>query len=156
MATYEAKVTWRLAEGDDFLGGRYSRAHDLAFDAGLVVAGSASAHVVGPRWSRPDAVDPEEAFVASLSACHMLWFLHKARDAGFVVAVYEDAAVGAMTPDADGQPWMSRVELRPVVRFAGAAPSPEALTALHHAAHEDCYIARSVRTEVVVRTEPAA
>jgi organic hydroperoxide reductase OsmC/OhrA len=93
-------------------------------------------------------VDPEEAFVASLSSCHLLWFLDHARQRGLVVERYEDQAVGVMTRNDRGKMWMSRVTLRPAVTFAGRQPEPAELAAVHHAAHEDCFIAASVRTEV--------
>lgn len=150
MASYRATVDWALAPGEDFPAGRYSRAHTLSFDGGTVVAGSASPQVVRAPWSDEAAVDPEEAFVASLSACHMLWFLHKAREAGLDVVRYRDEADGVMARDAGGRMAMTKVTLRPHIVFNGNPPSTAALEALHHAAHEDCFIANSVKTEVTV------
>jgi len=150
MATYRASVDWRLAEGEDFLAGRYSRGHDLAFDGGTTVPGTASPHVVGNKWSVAGAVDPEQMLVASISACHMLTFLHRARLAGFAVTSYADAAEGVMSEIAPGRQAVTKVTLRPIIDWAGAAPDAETLDRLHHEAHEECFIANSVKTEVVV------
>ena len=150
MFGHRAQVAWALGDGEDFLRGRYSRAHELAFDAPITLAGSASPHVVPRPWSTEAAVDPEEMLVAALAACHMLSFLQAARDAKIVVTAYRDAAEGTMTKDDDGRWWVSRVVLRPVIAFAEADPPADQLAALHHAAHEMCFIANSVKTEVVV------
>jgi organic hydroperoxide reductase OsmC/OhrA len=151
MSHYVATIDWSLtAEPEDFLKGRYSRAHSIAFDGGVTIPGSPSPGVVPAPWSDPSAVDPEEMLVAALSNCHMLTFLHKAREAGFVVASYRDEAVGVMRKTAQGKIAVTRVTLRPLIAFEGAAPDAAALEALHHAAHEDCFIANSVNTEVVV------
>ena len=101
MATYTADVNWTLEEGEDFLRGRYSRGHTVSFDGGVEVAASASPHVVG-KWAVGEAVDPEEMLVAALASCHMLSFLHVAREAGFTVAGYRDHAEGVMTKIAPG------------------------------------------------------
>jgi organic hydroperoxide reductase OsmC/OhrA len=150
MARYTATVDWRLGEGEDFLKGRYSRGHTLAFDGGVTAPGSASAHVVGNRWSVEAAVDPEEMLVAALSACHMLTFLHKARLAGYCVLAYRDDAEGLMESIGVGRMAVTRVTLRPTITYAGAAPDQAERDALHHAAHEECFIANSVTTEVTV------
>lgn len=156
MASYRATVDWALAPGEDFPAGRYSRAHTLSFDGGTVVPGSASPQVVRAPWSHEAAVDPEEAFVASLSACHMLWFLHIARDAGLTVASYRDEAEGVMERNEGGKLAMTKVTLRPHIVFQGAQPSARAVDDLHHRAHEDCFIANSVKTEVVIASRHAA
>ncbi|HYJ82221.1 MAG TPA: OsmC family protein [Allosphingosinicella sp.] len=148
MADYLATVEWRSDGG--FREGRYSRAHSLSFDGGAVVLGSASPHVVPEPMSDPAGVDPEEALVASVSACHMLWFLHLARDSGFEIAAYRDEARGTMGRDGSGRMAMTRIVLRPEIEFAGDAPAAEALDRLHHEAHERCFIANSLRTEIVV------
>lgn len=148
MADYLATVEWR--SGGGFREGRYSRAHSLSFDGGAVVPGSASPHVVPPPLSDPAGVDPEEALVASVSSCHMLWFLHLARDSGLDVAAYRDEARGTMGRDDRGRMAMNRIVLRPEIEFAGDAPDAEALARLHHEAHERCFIANSLRTEIVV------
>ncbi|HEY3694375.1 OsmC family protein [Phenylobacterium sp.] len=150
MPRHTASVAWALGGGEDFVRGRYSRAHTVAFDSGLSVPGSASPHVVPGPWSVEAAVDPEEMLVAALAACHMLSFLHVAREAGFVVTAYRDEAEGAMEKTADGRWWVARVALRPAVDYAGPAPGAAAAAALHHAAHQTCFIANSVRTEVIV------
>ncbi|HEX6866804.1 MAG TPA: OsmC family protein [Caulobacteraceae bacterium] len=155
MAIYTATVDWRLDDGDDFAAGRYSRAHRLTFDHGVTLAGTASPHIVPEPWSDPKGVDPEEAFVAALSACHMLWFLHLAQRAGFVVASYRDAAEGVMQKNAAGKLAMTKVELKPYIVFKGNQPSPEAALDLHHRAHDECFIANSVTTEVVITPQAA-
>ena len=152
---YTATVAWTRDPAEDFGRGRYSRRHGWRFDGGIALAASASPSVVPKPWSAEDAVDPEEAFVASLSSCHMLTFLDLARRAGFVVDGYEDTAEGAMEKNAEGRVWISVVTLRPRIAFSGEKqPSPADLDRLHHDAHELCFIANSVRTEI--RVEPAA
>jgi organic hydroperoxide reductase OsmC/OhrA len=148
MADHLATVEWR-SDGR-FREGGYSRAHRLGFDGGAVVPGSSSPHVVPAPMSDPAGVDPEEALVASASACHMLWFLHVARDSGLDVAAYRDSARGTMAKDERGRMAMTRIVLRPEIEFAGYAPSAAALAELHHEAHERCFIANSLRTEIVV------
>ena len=152
MSTYSAEVLWERQDGD-FLGNRYSRRHLLRFDGGLEVPGSSSPHVVPLPLSDASALDPEEAFVASLSSCHMLWFLSIAAKRRFCVDRYLDAATGIMAKNAEGKMAMTVVTLRPEVTFSGERrPTREELAQLHHAAHEACFIANSVRTEV--RCEP--
>jgi organic hydroperoxide reductase OsmC/OhrA len=148
MGEYRATVEW-AGEGD-FAGGRYSRAHHWRFDGGAEVPASASPQVVPLPFSDPAGVDPEEALVASASSCHMLWFLHLARDAGLVVTRYLDEAVGHIGKDEGGRTAFTRIVLRPRIDFAGAAPDPEALARLHHGAHDSCFIANTLRCEVVV------
>ncbi|HEX2224185.1 MAG TPA: OsmC family protein [Thermoanaerobaculia bacterium] len=152
MAEYAATILWDR-KGAPFLDNRYSRAHLWRFDGGVEVPGSSSPHVVPPPLSDPGAVDPEEAFVASLSSCHMLWFLSLAAKQGFVAEHYEDRASGVMARNPEGRLAMTVVTLRPAVSFAGdRQPTREELDALHHQAHEECFIASSVKTEV--RCEP--
>ena len=152
MSTYRATIDWRL-EGD-FKSRRYSRAHALHFDGGLTIAGSSSPQVVPLPWSREGALDPEAAFTAAIASCHMLWFLDLASRAGFVVEGYRDAAEGTLAKGADGRVQMTRVVLRPNAGFAGPRhPTAAELADLHHRAHEECFIANSVKTEIVV--EPA-
>jgi organic hydroperoxide reductase OsmC/OhrA len=153
MSGHRATIEWRL--DGDFLARRYSRAHTLSFDGGLTVPGSASPHVVPLPFSREDALDPEAAFTASLSSCHMLWFLDFAARAGFEALAYHDEAEGILDRDADGKTAMTKVVLRPAVQFSGAkTPMAEELAALHHRAHAACFIANSVKTEVVVEPRP--
>ncbi|MBL8531671.1 MAG: OsmC family protein [Hyphomonadaceae bacterium] len=150
MAAYTATVTWQRGE-DDFAGNKYSRAHDIAFDGGITVLGSASPQVVRAPLSREDAVDPEEMLVASLSACHMLWFLDFARRGGYVVDAYEDRAEGVMGKDDRGKIAVTQVKLRPHVLWGGdKQPTPEELRELHHKSHEACFIANSFRGDVAI------
>jgi len=155
MAAYTATIDWTLKPGEDFAAGRYSRLHSIAFDGGITIPGSASPSVVPLPWSVAEAVDPEEMLVAALSNCHMLTFLHKAREAGFVVTAYRDQAQGVMRKTVEGKIALTRVTLRPVIAFDGRSPDAAQLQALHHAAHEDCFIASSVKTEVVIEATPA-
>jgi organic hydroperoxide reductase OsmC/OhrA len=147
MGSYTASVAWQR-NGAAFTDNKYSRAHEWRFDGGAVVRGSSSPHVVRAPFSDPSAVDPEEAFVASLSSCHMLWFLSLAARRGFVVERYEDQAVGVMAKNEAGKEAMTVVTLRPKVTFAGREPERPELEALHHEAHEECFIASSVKTDV--------
>ena len=149
MSKHLASVDWVL-EGD-FLARRYSRAHVIGFDGGVQVAGSASPSVVPAPYSKADAVDPEAALTASLAACHMLWFLDFAAQAGFVATAYRDEAEGVLAKDSEGKMAMTRVTLRPRITFAeGRAPARKELEALHHKAHEACFIANSIKSEVVI------
>ena len=146
MASYTADVLWTLQPGEDFAKGRYSRGHTVSFDGGIVVPGSASPHVVG-KWAVADAVDPEEMLVAAISTCHMMSFLHVVRLAGFVAISYRDHAVGTMETIAPGRMAMTKVVLHPAIEWDGDAPGTTRLEQLHHAAHETCFIANSVKTE---------
>ena len=150
MSTYTATVAWARPAGAVFKDNKYSRAHEWRFDGGVTVPASSSPKVVPPPLSKQDAVDPEEAFVASLASCHMLFFLYHASKAGLVVDQYEDAAVGTMGKDAQGRMAILKVVLRPQVRWSGAAPSAQDLEAMHHRSHEDCFIANSVKSDVLV------
>jgi organic hydroperoxide reductase OsmC/OhrA len=150
MSTYTATIRWSRTGEGDFARGQYSRAHEWAFDGGAVVSAGPSPHVVPDPWGNPAGVDPEEAFVASLSSCHMLFFLDFVRRAGFVVDDYVDEAEGELGKLADGRIAMTRVTLRPRVTWGGDAPDEAALADLHHKAHEACFIASSVTTEVMV------
>jgi organic hydroperoxide reductase OsmC/OhrA len=147
---YTATVAWTRPQGARFTDNRYSRAHEWRFDGGTVVPASSSPWVVPPPLSSTAAVDPEEAFVASLSACHMLFFLFHAAKKGFVIERYEDTAVGTMGKNEDGRTAMLKVVLRPRITWGGNTPSAEEIDAMHHQSHLDCYIANSVKCEVVV------
>jgi organic hydroperoxide reductase OsmC/OhrA len=149
VSKYIADVSWSLRSGEDFPKGRYSRGHSVSFDGGTTIPGSASPHVVG-KWADEAAIDPEEMLVAALSSCHMLSFLHVARLAGFVVAAYADHAEGVMEEVAPGRQAVTKVVLRPKIDWIGFAPEEEKLKRLHHEAHETCFIANSVRTQVAV------
>ena len=150
MPRHIATIRWSNDSAEDFAKGRYVRAHEWAFDGGQVVRASSSPAVVRPPLSDPFGVDPEEALVAAVSSCHMLWFLDLARRAGFAVASYEDEAEGALEKCADGKVRITRVTLRPRIAFAGDEPDPAALDGLHHQAHEACFIANSITADVVV------
>ena len=149
MSEHVAEVVWERGD-QPFSDNEYSRAYEWRFDGGAVVAGSSAPSVMPVPYATEHGVDPEEAYVAALSACHMLWFLDLARRDGHVIDRYADKAVGAMTRSGDGKMWISCVELHPEIRWAAPGPSDKAVAALHHAAHENCFIANSVKTEVVV------
>jgi organic hydroperoxide reductase OsmC/OhrA len=150
MSSYTAAVRWSRNGAEGFAKGQYSRAHEWAFDGGAVVPASASPHVVPPPWSDEAGVEPEEAFIASLSSCHMLFFLDFARRSGFVIDSYVDEAEGVLEKRADGKMAMSRVTLHPRVTWAGDPPDEAVFSDLHHRAHEACFIANSVTTDVRV------
>lgn len=153
MSTHTAQVAWQRGEHEAFTDQRYSRRHEWRFDGGARVLASASPSVVPQPMSDPAGVDPEEAFVASLSSCHLLWFLSLAAGDGWTVDRYEDAAEGRMGRDAQGRTVITGVTLRPLVRFGGdKRPTEDELHSLHHRAHDACFIANSVRCEV--RCEP--
>lgn len=150
MSAYAATIRWSR-NGQDFTGNRYSRAHIWSFDGGVTVRASSSPHVVPEPMSAADAVDPEEVFVASLSSCHMLWFLWAAASKGYVVDSYDDAAEGVMTRNEEGRTAMTRVTLKPTVRFApGNGPGEAEHASLHEEAHAKCFIAASVKTKVEI------
>jgi len=152
MSHYSAEILWQRGQ-QDFLGNHYSRAHLWRFDGGAEVPASSSPHVVPLPWSDASGVDPEEAFVASLSSCHMLWFLSLAAKQGFQVERYLDKARGVMARNEDGKLAMTEVTRYPDVTFgAERLPSEAQQRALHHQAHEECFIANSVKT--LVRCEP--
>lgn len=150
MSEYSAKVVWNKQSTESFIDNQYSRGHEWQFDGGVTVPASSSPHVVPLPYSVEANVDPEEAFVASLSSCHMLFFLSIAAKRRFVVESYEDNAVGTMEENDEGKVAMTKVTLKPKVRFSGdKIPSREVLEKIHHQSHELCFIANSVKTEVV-------
>jgi organic hydroperoxide reductase OsmC/OhrA len=150
MAQHKATVSWK-SDNEHFLAGKFTRQHSWTFDGGAVVAASASPSVVPAPYSSIEGVDPEEAFVASVSSCHMLTFLHEARKAGFRIDAYHDEAVGEMTKNERGVPWISKVTLHPLIAYGGdKRPTPADEEQLHHKAHDFCFIAQSIKTEVVV------
>ena len=152
MAEHHATITWTTAVPPaDFTRGKYSREHVWSFDGVATVPASASPSVVPAPWSSAAAVDPEEAFVASIASCHMLTFLFLAAKKGFALSSYRDAAVGVMAKGANGVPWVSKVTLRPELAWSGdKRPTAAELAELHHHAHEQCFISNSIKTEVVV------
>ena len=150
MKQFEARLAWRRG-AQPFLDQAYSRAHTWDFDGGLTVPASSSPLSVPLPMSDAAAVDPEEALVAAVSSCHMLFFLSLAAQRGFVVDSYDDPAIGEMDVDADGKMAMTLVRLRPVIAFSGATlPDAAAIASLHHAAHQRCYIANSLKTAIVI------
>ncbi len=149
-----ARIAWQ-SDGE-FASGRYSRRHQWGFDGGTLVVASSSPDVVPVPMSDPAGVDPEEALVASVASCHMLWFLSLAHDAGLVVDSYVDEAEGMMGRIAPGRLALTRIALRPAIAFSGRQPSETELDALHHEAHERCFIANSLKTEVVVEAPVSA
>lgn len=147
---YKAVIDWKLS-GPDFEKGRYSREHIWTFDGGVTIAASASPAIVPAPWSSAANVDPEEAFVAAIASCHMLTFLWLASRDRFTVTSYVDEAVGVMTKNERGALWVSSVTLSPIMVWSGErVPTAEAIAALHHRAHEECFIANSVKTDIRV------
>jgi organic hydroperoxide reductase OsmC/OhrA len=153
MSEHRATIRWQCSSSE-FIQGRYSREHTWCFDGGVVVPASASPAAVPVPWSNAAHVDPEEAYVAAVSSCHMLTFLYLAAKAGFEVDSYEDPAIGAMTENPRGTAWVSTVTLQPAIRYRGSKrPDPAAEARLHHEAHEQCFIAQSIKTQVIVRAQ---
>ena len=150
MIEHKASIHWTL-DGGDFRKGRYSRAHSWRFDGGVEVPASPSPHVVPAPWSDASAVDPEEAFVAAIASCHMMTFLFLASRAGYLVERYDDDAVGTMVKSDEGRWWVNEVVLKPRIVYGGdTRPGAEDVERLHHAAHEECFIANSVKTHIRV------
>ena len=150
MSKHIATIEWKRA-GPDFLKGKYSREHTWTFDGGFTVPASPSPSVVPAPWSNPAHVDPEEAFVAAISSCHMLTFLYLASKEGFQVDSYRDEAVGLMTKNEQGVPWVGLVTLHPEIVYSGTRlPGRADEERLHHLAHEQCFIANSIRTKVMI------
>lgn len=148
MSEHSAVVRWQRGN-DEFARGRYSRAHEWRFDGGATVHASAAPSVVRVPWSDPAGVDPEEALVAAIASCHMLWFLSLAADKGFIVESYEDDAVGTMGRNAEGRQAITDIVLRPRIAFSGdKQPAAGEISALHDAAHHECFIANSLRSAI--------
>ncbi len=149
MSEYVATIRWR--RGDQmFTDNKYSRGHEWAFDGGIMVAASASPDIVPLPMSVAENVDPEEAFVASLSSCHMLFFLDIAAKSGFVIDEYTDAASGRLGRNVEGKTAITKVVLRPSATYSGKKiPDRENIEKMHHRAHELCFIANSINTEVI-------
>jgi organic hydroperoxide reductase OsmC/OhrA len=153
MSRYQATVSWQNG-GPDFVSNKYSREHEWLFEGGAAVKATAAPDIVPEPWSNPANVDPETAFVASLSSCHMLFFLHFAARQGFNVTSYQDQAEGYLEKNEQDKMSMTRVILRPRVICSGdRIPDQADLDALHRAAHEHCFIANSVTTSITI--EPA-
>ena len=153
MHKYAAHVVWTRQTAEKFIDNRYSRAHEWAFDGGVTVKASSSPSVVPLPLSAADAVDPEEALVASASSCHMLYFLFFAAKKGFVIDRYDDEAFGVLEKNEAGKMFMKTITLRPKLTFSGdKTPTPDELHALHHSAHEECFIATSLKSEIVIES----
>lgn len=151
MSEHKATITWKRTS-PEFLKGKYSREHSWTFDGGLTIPASPSPSNVPLPYSNPAHVDPEEAYVASISSCHMLTFLFIASRQGFQVDSYEDEAIGTMSKNEKGVPWVSTVTLNPKIVYSGEKlPTPSDEERLHHLAHEQCFIANSVKTEISVK-----
>lgn len=151
MSEYHATIRWQRAVHEGFVDNAYSRAHRWLFDGGAIVAASASPQIVPLPHCVPENVDPEEAFVAALSSCHMLFFLSFAARGGLIVDAYDDQATGVLGKGADGRLCMTDVTLRPKVAFVGEAPpTRNVVEQLHHRSHDACFIANSVISRVHV------
>jgi organic hydroperoxide reductase OsmC/OhrA len=151
MSEYYAKIKWLRGGDEVYIDNKYSRGHSWSFDGGITLQASSSPHIVPPPYSIEANIDPEEAFVASLSSCHMLFFLSIAAKSNYVINEYRDNAVGVMGKNSDGKTSMIKVTLRPEIKFSGETqPTPEQIEKMHHQSHEQCFIANSVKTEVVI------
>ena len=154
MSEYTAKVIWNRGSHESYIDNQYSRGHHWIFDGGLTVPASSSPHIVPLPFSVEGNVDPEEAFVASLSSCHMLFFLGIAAKKRWVVDAYTDNAIGVMENDSDGNMAMTKVTLRPKVEFSGEKkPTLKQIEKVHHQSHQECFIANSVKTEVCIEVQ---
>jgi organic hydroperoxide reductase OsmC/OhrA len=152
MSIYTATVAWKNDSPETFTKNRYTRGHTWSFDGGIEVPASSSPHSVRVPYSVEAAVDPEEALVASASSCHMLTFLWIAAKNGFNIASYTDNAVGEMIKGEDGKEWISKISLRPSIEWAGdVLPTSQEIAEMHHNAHEQCYIANSIKADVIVK-----
>jgi organic hydroperoxide reductase OsmC/OhrA len=153
MSEHRATIRWQN-KGPDFLKGKYSREHTWTFDGGVTVSASAAPSVVPGPYSNPANVDPEEAFVAAVSSCHMLTFVYLASRQGFQVDSYVDEAVGLVTKNEAGVPWVSSIRLNPKISYGGQKlPNRTDTEQLHHLAHEQCFIANSVKTSITIGYE---
>lgn len=153
MSSIPVTIEWSRND-ERFTDNRYSRSHRWVFDGGAEIAASSSPSIVPIPLSDASAVDPEEAFVASLSSCHMLWFLSIAAKEGYRVDRYVDQAIGEMGTNSEGKTVVKTVRLRPVIDWDGDSPGESIITEMHAAAHHECFIANSVLTTVII--EPPA
>jgi organic hydroperoxide reductase OsmC/OhrA len=156
MSTHSAKIIWKSDSPETFAKNQYTRGHTWVFDGGVTVPASSSPHAVRAPYSVEAAVDPEEALVAAVSSCHMLTFLWLAAKDGFNIESYTDNAVGEMDATESGGQWVSKITLNPQIVWIGDEPSEEQLADLHHYAHEQCYIANSIRSDIIILSEPGA
>ena len=152
MSAHSAIISWKRSS-PDFLKGNYSREHIWRFDGGLTVPASPSPSIVPAPYSNEANIDPEEAFIAAVASCHMLFFLMFASQHGFQVDSYEDEAVGTMSKNEKGVLWISDIELNPRILYSGdVLPKPEDEGNLHHLSHEQCFIANSIKTNIHIGT----
>ena len=150
MSRYKATIEWK-GEGDEFINNKYSRSHFWHFDGGQKIPASSSPQVIPVPFSDASAVDPEEAFTASISSCHMLWFLSIAARLGFIVNEYRDEAIGILAKDVEGKLAITEVILNPKVKFdTSTVPNQKEHEEMHHLAHDKCFIANSVKTVIRV------
>jgi organic hydroperoxide reductase OsmC/OhrA len=150
-SVYTATISWKNDSPDSFTKNQYTRGHEWSFDGGVTVPASSSPHAVRVPWSVEAAVDPEEALVASAASCHMLTFLWLAAKAGFNIVSYTDSAVGEMSAMEGGRQWLAKITLDPQIEWIGdKKPTADELADLHHRAHEGCYIANSIKSEIVI------
>ena len=148
---YDVRILWKKNLDEVFVDRKYSRSHTWSFDGGIEIPASSSPHVVPVPMSNESAVDPEEAFVAAVSSCHMLWFLSIAAEKNFIVESYEDNAIGVLGKNGEGKLAMTKITLKPKVNFNDTTvPTSEQVDELHRLAHEKCFIANSVKTEIVI------
>ncbi len=153
MSEYYATIKWQRQEDEKFSDNKYSRAHTWSFDGGQIVQASSSPHVVPLPYSVEANVDPEEAFIASISSCHMLFFLSIAAKRRYVIESYTDAATGIIQIDKDNKISMTDVTLNPEIKFSGGKqPTKEQINKIHHQAHEQCFIANSVKTIIHIES----
>jgi organic hydroperoxide reductase OsmC/OhrA len=153
MSEHHACLRWTRTSSD-FAYDNYNRAHEVRFkDGDIVLPASSAPQFLGDH----DRVDPEEAFVASCASCHMLSFLAICARKRLAVDAYEDDAVGYLEQGASGKFWIARVTLKPRVRFAtGMIVDAAALAQIHHQSHEECFIANSVKTQIIVEPDARA
>ncbi len=151
MSAHEATIIWNKQESELFIDNKYNRKHIWSFDGGITLVASPSPNIVPVPYSTPSAIDPEEAFVASLSSCHMLFFLSFAAKQNLIVENYTDNAVGILVHENGDQAWMKQVTLKPKVTFSKSErPSIEMIQDLHNKAHASCFIANSVKSEIIL------
>jgi len=149
--SYNVKIIWKKNLSEAFVDRKYSRFHTWSFDGGVEIPASSSPHVVPVPMSDESAVDPEEAFVAAVSSCHMLWFLSIAAEKSFIVESYEDNAIGVLGKNGEGKLAMTKITLKPKANFNDTTvPSSEQVDELHRLAHEKCFIANSVKTDITM------
>ncbi len=152
----KAQTVWTIRESDDFYSGKYSREHKWIVDGGMEIKASASPEIVPIPFSNPTLIDPEEAFLLSVSSCHLLWFLSIARDAGYEVIEYKDLCTAILEKDSEKKLSITEVHLHPRIKWRGVAPSATKYKEMHDRAHESCFIANSIKASVHVHRDSLA